>query len=238
MRRISPGQGKATPNAFEEPDFYATAKQFPLNPTNEKPLFSPDDELEGKKEGIAVAANAVVSISQEEMTSDPVAEAKNNNLDSIVPNQDNLDPNPNNNLDPTDMGWTRVAPICMEDGICPDPSCHGSNENELHSDGMALDLEGMIPDEDAPGVPYLQGLLHDLLVYKDENQGSLSQNPVIDSAEEDDFDRMIMGLPELPEADFGLPQQEQELGLSHLDYSSCDFHEVCFSAGQGQANEE
>ena len=57
-------------------------------------------------------------------------------------------------------------------------------------------------------------------------------------AEEDDFDRMIMGLPELPEADFGLPQQEQELGLSHLDYSSCDFHEVCFSAGQGQANEE
>lgn len=227
--------GKATPNAFEEPDFYATAKQFPLNPTDEKPLFSPDDELEGKKEGISVAANAVAPISQEEMKSGPVAEADHSNLDSIVPHQDNLDPN--NNLNPIDMGWTRVAPICMEDGICPDPSCHGSNENELYSDAMPLDVEGMVPDEDAPGVPYLQGLLHDLLVYKDENQDCLPQNPVIDSAEEDDdFHRMIMGLPELPEADFGLPQQE--LGLSHVDYSSGDFEEVCFSAGRGQVNKE
>lgn len=234
MRRITPGKGKATPNAFEEPDFYATAKQFPLNPTNEKPLFSPDDEVEGNQDGISVAMDAVVSISQEEIKSGPVADADHNNLDSIAPNQDNLDPI--NNLNPIDMRWTRVAPICMEDGICPDPSCPASNENEIHSEGMPLEVEGMVPDEDDPGVPYLQGLLHDLLVYKDENQGSLPQNPVINSAEEDDFHRMIMGLPELPEADFGLLQQE--LGLSHLDDAPRDFEEVCFAVGRGQVNKE
>mmetsp|Transcript_3116 Transcript_3116/g.4793 ORF Transcript_3116/g.4793 Transcript_3116/m.4793 type:complete len:400 (+) Transcript_3116:33-1232(+) len=228
MRRISPGKGKATPNAFEEPDFYATSKEFPLNPTNEKPLFSPDDELEGQKEGIPVAANAVAPISQDETKTDPVAKANDDNLDSIVSNQDNLDAN--NNLDPIDMGWTRVAAICMEDGICPDPSCHGSNENEV-SEGMALEVDGMVPVEDAPGVPYLQGLLHDLLVYNDGNQGSLP-----DSAEEDDFHQMIMGLPDLPDADFGLPHQE--LGLSHVDPSFRDFQEVCFAAGRGQDNDE
>eukprot|EP00984_Skeletonema_dohrnii_P037497 scaffold39625_cov144-Skeletonema_dohrnii-CCMP3373.AAC.1 len=30
MRRISPGQGKATPNVHAEPDFYSIAKQYPL----------------------------------------------------------------------------------------------------------------------------------------------------------------------------------------------------------------
>uniref|UniRef100_A0A7S2MAD3 HSF-type DNA-binding domain-containing protein n=1 Tax=Skeletonema marinoi TaxID=267567 RepID=A0A7S2MAD3_9STRA len=198
MRRISPGQGKATPNAYEEPDFYMTAKQFPLHPTGEEPLFSPDnDKFEDKKEGEGVVTNKVESISQEETKLDPLAAHKN--MDSIEPNQ--------NNLDSVDMAWTRVAPICMEDGLCLDPHCHGSNENEQYS-------EGMVPAEDAPpGIPYLQSLLHNLLVYKDENSDGLSQNPLplIDFVDEDSLDEMLMNMP------------EQDLGLTHVDYSSHDF---------------
>ena len=87
MRRITPGQGKATPNAFEEPDFYATAKKFPLNPTNEKPLFNPDDEFGEKKGDEVVEANKVVSISQQESKFDPLAMANQDNLDSADSNQ-------------------------------------------------------------------------------------------------------------------------------------------------------
>ena len=228
MRRISPGQGKATPNAFEEPDFYAYAKQFPLNPTNEKPLFSPDDEFGDKKEDEVVATNKVLSISQEETEFDALAVENQDNLDSAVPNQ--------KNLDLIDTEWTRVAPICAEDGICPDPSCHGSNANELYSESMALEVDDMVPDEDAPGIPYLQSLLHNLLVYKNENSDSLPQNPVIDSAEDDPFHQMLMSLPELPEPDLDLTQQS--LGLSHLNYSPHDSHEVCLAADRGQVNKK
>ena len=228
MRRITPGQGKATPNAFEEPDFYATAKKFPLNPTNEKPLFNPDDEFGEKKEDVVVESNKVMSTSQQESKFDPLGLANQDDLDSAASNQKNLDPN--------DMEWTRVAPICMEDGICPDPSCHGSNANELTSGGsMGLEVEGMIPDEDAaPGIPYLQSLLHNLLVYKQENSDSIPQNPVIDSAQDDPFHQMLMSLPELPEPDMDLTQES--LGLSHVTYSPHDSHEVCFTAGQNHVN--
>lgn len=229
MRRITPGQGKATPNAFEEPDFYATAKQFPLNPTNEKPLFNPDDEFGEKKGDVVVATDKVVSISQQESKFDPLALADQDDLDySAAPNE--------KNLDPTDMEWTRVAPICMEDGICPDPSCHGSNVNELTSEGsMGLEVEGMIPDDDAaPGIPYLQSLLHNLLVYKQENTDSLPQNHVIDSAQDDPFHQMLASLPGLPDPDLDLTQQS--LGLSHVNYSPHDSHEVCFAAGRGHVN--
>jgi hypothetical protein len=201
MRRISPGQGKATPNAYEEPDFYMTAKQFPLHPTGEEPLFSPEnDKFEDKKEG-EVVTNKVEPMSQEETKLDPLAAPNHKNMDdSIEPNQ--------NNLDSVDMAWTRVAPICMEDGLCPDPHCHGSNDNEQQYS------EGMVPAEDAPpGIPYLQSLLHNLLVYKDENSDGLSQNPLplIDFVDEDSLDQMLMNMP------------EQDLALTHVDYSSHDF---------------
>jgi len=40
MRRVSPGQGKAAPNIYTEPDFYLIAKRYPL----EKPADVPDKE--------------------------------------------------------------------------------------------------------------------------------------------------------------------------------------------------
>jgi len=178
-----------------------TAKQFPLHPTGEEPLFSPEnDKFEDKKEG-EVVTNKVEPMSQEETKLDPLAAPNHKNMDdSIEPNQ--------NNLDSVDMAWTRVAPICMEDGLCPDPHCHGSNDNEQQYS------EGMVPAEDAPpGIPYLQSLLHNLLVYKDENSDGLSQNPLplIDFVDEDSLDQMLMNMP------------EQDLALTHVDYSSHDF---------------
>ena len=53
MRRISPGQGKATPNAHTEPDFYLIDQQFPLRDkgTSGKKKSAQSSKLEGEKKG-------------------------------------------------------------------------------------------------------------------------------------------------------------------------------------------
>jgi hypothetical protein len=61
MKRISPGQGKATPNMHSEPDFYTIAKQYP-------PEKSADA---GKKETAAAAAVPRMESSQPNHQRDP-----------------------------------------------------------------------------------------------------------------------------------------------------------------------
>ncbi|KAK1734136.1 heat shock factor family protein [Skeletonema marinoi] len=51
MRRVSPGQGKATPNMHSEPDFYTIAKQYPLEKSADV----------GKKETAAAAVPSMES---------------------------------------------------------------------------------------------------------------------------------------------------------------------------------
>ncbi len=53
MRRISPGQGKATPNAHTEPDFYLIAQQLPLRDkgTSGKKKSVQSSKLEDEKRG-------------------------------------------------------------------------------------------------------------------------------------------------------------------------------------------
>lgn len=82
MRRVSPGQGKATPHANSEPDFYLIAKQFPLHPkgTGKKPV--PSSKFEGKKKGTDGVGPAVEKpTAAEEVTSfDPLPVSSYNNL--------------------------------------------------------------------------------------------------------------------------------------------------------------
>lgn len=166
MMRISPGQGKATPNAYEEPDFYTIAKRFPLHATDEEPLFSPDKfEFEGKESGKVEATKeeAKPSSPQEVMNVDPIPVSNHNNLDSL------------------DMAWTKVAPICMEDGVCTDTSCHGSDGNQQCSEDNVPD------DQDAPGIPYLQSLLHNLLMYQYASDAEDALYPMPTSITEHDF---------------------------------------------------
>ena len=102
MRRIPLGQGKASPNTHEEPDFYEYEKEYPLCDTNEKPIFSPEEiyspeEIEVKKEeeeksmeggGEKVGAAVATTTSQQEvMNLDPLpavlSGSSHNNLDSL-----------------------------------------------------------------------------------------------------------------------------------------------------------
>ena len=209
MKRISPGLGKSTPNAYEEPDFYLIAKQTPLHPTNEESLFSPD-KFEGKEDEKVKAATAkkvessmltlnnfinykeeVSSSHQEVMNLDPLPQVSNNNR---------------NRLDSIDMTWTRVAPICMEDGLCNDPSClDGSNDNNQQNYS-----EDIIPDQDSPGIPYLQSLLHSLLMYKDDDTeeichpDSLTSHPWVASSTSTAVDSLMMPMTIPEQEDFGL----------------------------------
>lgn len=169
MRRTPLGQGKASPNAYEEPDFYEYEKDYPLCDTNEKPIFSPEeiyspDEIEIKKEeeeekstevegGEKVGAAVATTTSQQEVM--------------------DLDPLPvsgsSNNLDSLDMAWTRAAPICNEDGLC-------EHDHQFPSQDDVGEFAGYPP-------PYLQSLLHDLLV---SNPNSTGEN--IETIPEEDFD--------------------------------------------------
>ena len=171
MRRIPLGQGKASPNTHEEPDFYEYEKDYPLCDTNEKPIFtpeetySPDEIQEVKKEeeeeksmeggGEKVGAVVATTTSQQEVM--------------------NLDPLPavssssHNNLDSLDMAWTRAAPICNEDGLC-------EHDHQVPSQDDVGEFAGYPP-------PYLQSLLHDLLV---SNPNSTGEN--IETIPEEDFD--------------------------------------------------
>eukprot|EP00984_Skeletonema_dohrnii_P002425 scaffold835_cov72-Skeletonema_dohrnii-CCMP3373.AAC.2 len=61
MRRVSPGQGKVTPNMHSEPDFYTIAKQYPLEKSADV----------GKKESAAAAAVPSMESSQPNHHWDP-----------------------------------------------------------------------------------------------------------------------------------------------------------------------
>lgn len=168
MRRIPLGQGKASPNTHEEPDFYEYEKDYPLCDTNEKPIYSPSpDEIEevkkeeeeekcteggGEKVGVAVATTAS---QQEVMDLDPLPAV--------------LSGSSHNNLDSLDMSWTRAAPICNEDGLC-------EHDHQVPSQDDVGEFAGYPP-------PYLQSLLHDLLV---SNPNSTGEN--IETIPEEDFD--------------------------------------------------
>ena len=230
MRRITPGQGKATPNAFEEPDFYAYAKLYPLHDTGEKPLFSPESgESEDKKRG-ASSPTAVEAVPQVDDSTKFSPPQNADDLDSTVSNQsnltkfsppqnaDNLDSIVSNqsNLGSDDVAWTRVAAICQEDGLCVDPLCpSGHGGMQIYEDiASSKDVNDIFPDvddlvsgdEDAPGVPYLQGLLHDLLMYNDENPStSLPEHCLLAPSEE------------VPN------EMSRDLGLMHADYSLHQF---------------
>jgi hypothetical protein len=168
MRRIPLGQGKASPNTHEEPDFYEYEKDYPLCDTNEKPIYSPSpDEIEevkkeeeeekcteggGEKVGAAVATTAS---QQEVMDLDPLPAV--------------LSGSSHNNLDSLDMAWTRAAPICMENGLC-------EHDHQVLSQDDVGEFAGYPP-------PYLQSLLHNLLVSNPNSTGE-----IIETIPEEDFD--------------------------------------------------
>ena len=167
MRRIPLGQGKASPNTHEEPDFYEYEKDYPLCDTNEKPIYSPSpDEIEVKKE------------EEEEKSMEGGGEKVGTAVATASSQQEvmNLDPLPavsgssHNNLDSLDMAWTRAAPICNENGLCEHDHQVPSQDDDVG------EFAGYPP-------PYLQSLLHGLLV---SNLNSTGEN--IETIPEVDFD--------------------------------------------------
>jgi len=78
MRRVSRGQGKASPNTTAEPDFYAIAQQYPLLESDDKLVISP--KFECKKEE---AKTKLLPSAQGIMNFDPFLPVSKHNHDSL-----------------------------------------------------------------------------------------------------------------------------------------------------------